>query len=252
MHQKLGIIGCGWLGGRLAKYFSEKWEIHATTTSFEKQKELKKSHFYTEIIQFSNEKMDKNLQKWQKLNDLDAIIVTIPFGKKSKEMELKNRFQNLIYFIENYQKPLFLMSSIGIYPEISQKISENSLPENLLNINILGVEKMMQKYFPQINILRLGGLMGENRNLKNYPLTDLQKPVNHIHYQEVIFVIEKMLLQNFSAKIYNLVAPLYPTKAEILSGEFEEKSIENQRIISSELLIKELNYNFFYPNPVFF
>lgn len=251
----LGIIGCGWLGLHLANHFSTDYRIYTTTTTQQKAEQLKNQNWNPTIIQFSDEKIISNTEEWEVLQELKAIIITIPFGKKTDIQRLKNRFENIKNFIKNYQKPLFLMSSIGIYPNVEMEITENTFAENELNPNIFAIEHKMKKEFPQINILRLGGLMGGSRQLKNYPVKDLEKPVNHIHYEDICKIVELMIQKNIQSKIYNVVAPLHPSKREVITGKTHTNNRhtpKKSRLICSDWLVRDLSYKFLHPNPIFF
>ncbi|WP_300671589.1 epimerase [Soonwooa sp.] len=247
--RKIGIIGCGWLGFRMAKYFVPTNEIFATTTSDDKMKMLSEHGFQTFKIDFDADEYLKPNEIWK---NFDVIFITIPFSKSADFEVLKKRFENLNSFIKGFEKQIFLMSSIGIYPQIKQEITENNLDENLLNPNIFGIENLMKKNFPQINILRLGGLMGDDRYLSKYKIKEPQQIVNHIHFEDISRIVEKMINKNSQSKTYNLVAPLHPTKQQVL--DFQTKNIETEieeifgRKIISTHLENDLKYEFLHPD----
>lgn len=145
------------------------------------------------------------------------------------------------------------MSSIGIYPELPMDISEFSLPDSELNSAILGVEHLIQKSFPQVNILRLGGLMGGSRVFSNYVVEPSNQVVNHIHYEDIVSIIEKMIQKQCCAKTYHVVAPMHPTKQEVLTyqkGHYQATTGERMgKTINAELVRTELNYTFIHPDP---
>ena len=248
--KKIGIIGCGWLGFRMAKYFAPTNEIYATTTSDDKVKMLSEQGFQTFKIDFDADEFRKPNEIW---NNLDVIIITIPFPKSADFKVLKKRFENLSSFLKDFEKPIFLMSSIGIYPQIEQEITENNLDESLLNLNIFGIENLMKKNFPQINVLRLGGLMADDRYLSKYKIKEPQQIVNHIHFEDISRIVEKMISENLQSNTYNLVAPLHPTKQQVV--DFQTKNIETEieesfgRKIISKYLENDLKYEFLYPDP---
>ena len=253
---KIGIIGCGWLGLHIAKYLSSSNRIYTTTTSQKKKTELAAMGYDSIAIQFSDDKIFQNLESWKVLNMLDVIIITVPFSKRSDISILKNRFENLSLFIKDFNKQLFLMSSIGIYPQLPMEISENTLNEKDLNSSVLFIENFIKNKFPQVNILRLGGLMGGSRVFSNYKISDPNKMVNHIHHEDICNIIKTMINKNMVSKMYNVVAPLHPSKQEVINfqkgikGKVE--TIENSRKIVSDLLIKDLKYDFSHPNPIAF
>lgn len=248
--KKIGIIGCGWLGFRMAKYFASKNEIYATTTSDDKVKMLSDLGFQTFKIDFDADEFLKPNEIWK---NLDVIIITIPFSKSADFEVLKKRFENLSSFLKGFDKQIFLMSSIGIYPQIEQEITENNLDESLLNLNIFAIENLMKQNFPQINILRLGGLMGDDRYLSKYRIKEPQQIVNHIHFEDISRIVEKISNENLQSKTYNLVAPLHPTKQQVL--DFQTKNIETEiegnfgRKIIPEYLENDLKYEFLHPDP---
>ncbi|MDO4229747.1 MAG: epimerase [Capnocytophaga sp.] len=249
---KIGIIGGGWLGTRLGTHLASYHSIYATTTSQEKQKELEKSYFHSFLVDF-----DKfNNQKWEILAELDCIIITIPFGKHLSKPIFENRLKNLCFFIENFKKQLFFTSSVGIYPQINAEIDE-TCPPTLLQNELLQSENFLKKNFPQLNILRLGGLMGDNRIFSKYNVSETHLVVNHVHYQDICFIIEKMITLNLHSKIYNIVAPQHPTKQQVINFQkrisCQDTNISPQgKIVSSQKVINELGYTFVHPNPILF
>ena len=255
--KKIGIIGCGWLGLHIGKHLSNKYEIIATNRTAYNKSELQSLGFKSFEIEFSDTEISNQNVNRSLLSDLDIVIITIPFSAKTDIDKLKNRFQNLSLFLKGFDKQIFLMSSIGVYPQIENEINEDTFDDNQLNPNIFFVENLIKSNFGQTNILRLGGLMGANRVFSNYKITEPYQIVNHIHYQDICFVIEKMIDSCISEKIYNVVAPMHPTKNEIIN--YQQKIALNsiqetkyRRKILSTKLQKELEYEFIYPNPVKF
>ena len=109
-------------------------------------------------------------------------------------------------------------------------------------------ERIIKVKYPQVNILRLAGLMGDERLLRNYKVTNLDFAVNHIHYIDICLVLEKMMEQQLNCKLYNVVAPLHPTKAEVINAqnniEYVEKCEVKGKIISSSTLSADLDFVF--------
>lgn len=246
---KIGIIGCGWLGFRLAKHLEKDNTIY-TTSRNDNSKHLN-SYFHSFLIDF-----DKIIaKKWKILSDLDCIIITIPFGKHSDTNILEERLKNLCFFIENFDKQLFFTSSVGIYPQINSEMDE-TFSSTLLDSKLFFVESFLKNKFPQLNILRLGGLMGDDRMLSKYKISEPNQVANHIHYQDICLIIEKMISLKSHSKLYNVVAPQHPVKQEIINHQKGVSTICNEKpygkVILSKKLESELGYKFLYPNPIFF
>lgn len=255
--KKTGIIGCGWLGMHLARHLSNNHKIYTTTRSESKKSEIINQGYQSDIVIFRDDRVSQEYSPWPILKSLDYIIITIPFSKKTDTELLLNRFENLSLFLKGYNNPIFLMSSIGIYPQVEIDITENNLEIDQLHPGFLSVERFIKDKFPQVNILRLGGLMGGSRIFSKYPLTIPDQIVNHIHYEDICTIIEKMIELELTEKIYNVVAPLHPMKQEIINfqkgtdvdtSEFRAHG----RKILSENLIDELNYEFLHPDPTIF
>jgi nucleoside-diphosphate-sugar epimerase len=252
--KKLGIIGFGWLGSRIADILKEKYEIYSTTTSAEKCLDLKKQGWNIEVAVFSDDTIDTSLHQADFIKDMDAVMITVPFSERRHSPEaMKNRAANIAKYIGDFDKPVFMMSSTGIYPEISKIMTEDEVrSEDLIS------EGAFKNYFPQINILRLGGLMGDNRLLKNYGIKDPENLVNHIHYEDIAKVVEVMIEKKLTHKLYNLVAPLHPTKQEIIdvqTGNSTDKNNNTEKKgkeISPQKLIDDLDYEFLRPDPKYF
>ncbi|CEN35333.1 Rossmann-fold NAD(P)-binding domain-containing protein [Capnocytophaga cynodegmi] len=247
---KIGIIGCGWLGFRLANHLKTNNTIYTTTRSTDKNKFLS-SYFHSFIIDFD----DSEVKKWEILTELDCIIIAIPFGRHLDSNILNKRLKNICIFIENFEKQLFFTSSVGIYPQINAEINED-FPCELLDSKLLYVENFLKNQFPQTNILRLGGLMGDNHIFSKYNVSETSQIVNHIHYQDICLIIEKMISLNLQSKLYNVVAPKHPTKQEIINHQKGTKIAIDRtpsgKIVLSDRLKTELSYQFLYPNPIYF
>ncbi|MRJ08941.1 epimerase [Ornithobacterium rhinotracheale] len=247
---KIGIIGCGWLGVRLAEFLQPANQMFATTTHHEKIQTLAQKNIFAKQVKFG----DGKIQKWTILSELDAVVVTVPFGKRHKINYLEKVFSDVFSFIEGFQKFLILISSIGIYPKNDEKlIFEDTYDTQSLNPAIVSVEKYMKKQFSQINILRLGGLMGDDRYLSKYNVKDLDQKVNHVHFHDVCRVILALIEQNVNSQVFNVVAPEHPTKRQVINYQKNKNDVsENEpygRVVSSEKLIQKLNFTFSEPNP---
>ncbi len=250
--RKIGIIGCGWLGSRLAKHLSERFEIFTTTTSNDKYEQLFAKGLNPIIVSFTDYQLPEKIKNWNIISDLDVVIITVPFSEKTCCVSsLYNRVQNLHSFIRDFKGQLFFMSSTGVYPDFEKEFSE----EDLSSDSVSG-ERMIKGKYPQTNILRLSGLMGNDRLLCNYGVSNLDFAVNHIHYIDVCYIIEKMIAVNSQSKVYNAVAPFHPSKAEVVNAQknisYSQECKPKGKRISSAKLVSELDFVFQYPDPRYF
>lgn len=250
--KKIGIIGCGWLGCHIADSLSDHYEIFATTRFESKGKDLSSKGYHVTLANFLDNHLSETMKEWEALSQLDAVIITIPFsGIKGAEISLEERAQNLLTFLGDYKGQIFLMSSTGVYPDVEKEFTEDDR-----SADDVPSESVIKNRFPQVNILRLAGLMGGQRLLKNYNISNLDLLTNHIHYTDICLVVAKMLNNRSQSKVYNVVAPIHPNKAEIINAQKNMQYSGNRttqgRTISPSKLISDLNFEFQYPDPRYF
>ncbi|NQZ76102.1 MAG: hypothetical protein HRT61_08330 [Ekhidna sp.] len=247
-NQTIGIIGCGWLGKKLLLQIGEDQKIFLTTSNEETTKELSKVGYSSTAIHFSDS--EANIAKpWKHLSNLDSIVMLIPLSlRRSSKEALTFKIQNIVAFMGDFKGQLVLASSTGVYPSDPKLYKEEDLsPETILT------ESLIKERFPQTNILRFAGLMGGDRLLSKYKVTKTDDPVNHIHYRDASSAIQRVIEEQISGETYNIVAPMYPSKKEVI--ESQEDGIltpykeATGRKIASAKLIAELDFKFKFPDP---
>lgn len=239
------------MGSHIAARLKGQYEIFVTTTSESKIKDLSDKGYHVTQVSFEDDLSEPNTA-WKIAPQLDAVIITVPFaGIRGAEIPLNERAQNLLTFLGDYKGQLYLMSSTGVYPGDEKEFTEDDKP-----VDNVPSESVIKNKFPHVNILRLAGLMGDQRLLKNYNISNLDMLVNHIHYADICTVIEKMLENQSHSKVYNVAAPIHPNKEEIINAQkglpYSGERTTEGRIISSARLISDLNFEFQYPDPRYF
>ena len=87
-------------------------------------------------------------------------------------------------------------------------------------------------------------------------------PVNYVHRDDVIGVVEGIIKQGLWNRTFNVVAPLHPSRQEVylqnaaafnlIPAQFAASSPQPFKIVSSDRLVHELAYTFQYPDPLQF
>ncbi|MEJ5105162.1 hypothetical protein [Chryseobacterium sp. MYb328] len=248
--KKIGIIGYGWLGERIVPALSAHYEIYTTTTTEEKAEKLNAKGLHAIIASFPDYQLSGPYPKWDMMESLDVLIITIPISEKSCCVSsLYNRIQNLAAFVGDFKGQIFLMSSTGVYPDLDKEFTEVDIP-----VEKISGERMIKSKYSQVNILRLGGLMGDNRLLKNYNISNLEAAVNHIHYVDIAGILLNMIENETEGCLYNVTAPLHPSKSQVINAQknIEDRKgaleVKGKKVLSSKL-VSELGYDFQYPDP---
>ncbi len=259
----IGIIGCGWLGLPLAKYLvNHGYNVYGSTTSLDKLDQLKEFDIIPFHIRISENKIEGDVQGL--LANVDILIVNVPpklRGKGPKQNYVK-KIELLHTHLKNTAvKKVIFISSTSVYGDIDGKIDEDTTPKPstesgkqlLQSENILLNDKNLKT-----TVIRFGGLIGPNRhpvtllsgreNLKNG-----NAPVNLIHLDDCIGIINKVINLKSSTKIFNAVYPYHPSKKAYYTQKALKLNIEpphyqdnNKEKSGKIILCKYFNTNLYH------
>lgn len=267
---KISVLGCGWLGFPLAQSLEKQGhKVKGSTTRVAKLSELRQAGIEPLWLQLTPE--PKGIG-WDYLLDCDVLIINIPPRLEKTGLDFHPvQIRHLVKLIEGSSiKQVIYVSSTSVYPELNREVNEAdvTLPSQSASPALVEVEQLIQNLSQSTLILRCGGLMGYERIPAKYvagkkDLTTGEIPVNYIHRDDAIGVIEAFLqspaLWNTT---YNVVAPLHPTRQEVYLAScpsfgyepptFKESDANPFKIISSQKLQTALGYRFIYSNPLEF
>ena len=223
---KVGIIGCGWLGKPLANELSKSYKVQCYSRTETKDK----SDFYN--------------------NDL--IIIAI---------NTKDNYLQTLTKISKLTKPstqIILMSSTSVYREFDEELDETA--KITLEAKQIEAERLLQSLRDKVLILRLGGLMGEDRISGKWKSisTFSDGPVNYIHKDDVINIVKFLIEKNVQEGLVNCVAPEHPLRSQVHAKNAKAFDLQlgifeglTHRVVQSKEL-KKLGYKFLHPNPLDF
>lgn len=249
---KLGIVGCGWLGERLARFFSKDGDVVATVRGEDRVAFLRSFCSSVFRIDFEKEQVDEPLKA--AFSDCDAVVYSLPVSKREFSLERHRRASALV---ASDRVRVILFSSVGAYPDRAGVFTEESQDD--LTPTILMAETYYRSVFPDVAVLRLGGLMGDGRRFseiyRDRPVPNPLQRVNHVHYSDVIGVVEHLINGDLGGGIWNVVAPLHPSKKEVFEVQTKRFSRPAEplesKVVSSEKL-REFGYEFQKPDPSLF
>ncbi|MFV8364035.1 SDR family oxidoreductase [Flavobacterium sp. ZT3P35] len=264
---KISILGCGWLGLPLAKALvKNEYLVSGSTTSIEKIAVLENAGIEPFLIVLSENKTIGNLTEF--LADSEILIIDVPPKLRGSETEnFVSKIKNIIPFIEKsaVQKVLFI-SSTSVYNDVDAFVTEETIakPATESGKQLLETEQLLQSNINfKTTILRFGGLIGEDRHPVKFlagreNLENPNAPINLIHQEDCIGIINAILSQQVWGETLNAVTPYHPTRAEYYTQKavelnlalpkFTTGSNSNRKIILSDYLETVLKYTFTQPN----
>ena len=268
--KQIAILGCGWLGMPLAKSLLEKgFSVKGSTTSLEKISVLESSGIQPFQIVLSEKHIDGEIDSF--LQNSEILIIDIPPKLRSTSSEnFVKKIQNLIPFIEKskIEKVIFI-SSTSVYsdapsPEVSGalRVTESTKPnpETESGKQLLATEIRLQSNENfKTTVVRFGGLIGDDRHPINFlagrkNIENPEAPINLIHQEDCIGIIEAIVKQECWNETFNAVAPFHPSRKEyytqkamelgLLLPEFVNSKIAFGKTILSDKVKKVLDYHF--------
>ena len=267
MPKKIAVLGCGWLGFPLAKSFVEKgYAVNGATTSVDKILNIAHQKINPFLLAVHKHHIEGNISYF--LQDTDVLIINIPPRiRKNSEANYISKIKTLSEKIEqsNVKKVLFVSSS-SVYANDNSIVDENTpaKPQTESGKQILASEELLQKN-PNFKttVIRFSGLYGGDRHPVNTlsgkkNIANPNAPVNLIHLEDCIGIINKVIEKEVWGIPLNASAPIHPSKEEyyteqanklgIKIPQFENTKQTKGKTITSTLINTYLSYNFIYPN----
>jgi nucleoside-diphosphate-sugar epimerase len=263
---QISILGCGWLGLPLAKSLLQNgFSIKGSTTSLEKISLLESEGITPFLVRLEEQQISASIADF--LADSQILIINIPPKLRGGSTEnFVAKITTLLPFIENstVEKVLFV-SSTSVYGEDNEFVTEATVlnPDTEGGRQLAIVENVLQKNSRfQTTILRFGGLISDDRNPVRFlsgrvNIENPDAPINLIHQDDCIGIIEKIIALNSWGETYNAVAPFHPTRQEYYTQKATElnlalpkfaalNTIVGKTILNNKL-IEALDYSFIKP-----
>lgn len=264
---QISILGCGWLGLPLAKKLIEKGNsVNGSTTSETKLPVLKDLGIHPFLVILESESISENSIDF--LAESEILIIDIPpklraVNPDSEKKVFVEKIKTLIPFIEKSTvKKILFVSSTSVYGDDNDFITEetNPNPDTESGKQLLLAEKILQENPNfETTILRFGGLIGKDRHPVKFlagkeNLENPDAPVNLVHLNDCIGIIEEIIYQSKWNDVFNAAAPFHPTRQEyytqkakeqkLILPKFSSEKSNIRKTISSEKVETILNYKF--------
>lgn len=240
---RIAIFGCGWLGRALAKKLQAKHTVFGAVRSEASMQKLRDEN----ITAFKNP--GRSSPFWE----ADVLVVSI-----SPRGEYLETLEQLPSCCRPSLKQIILLSSTSVYADLEGVVDEQSPLKR--ESTVYQGESLFKKLFPDGVIVRLGGLMGEDRIAGQWPSKAVQDTaVNYIHQDDAVGIIETVIEQNIKNEIINAVAPKHPRRsavykmnAKVFGFELPRFEEGKERTVSSEKSMTLLGYDYVFDDPIAF
>ncbi|MFD2100525.1 SDR family oxidoreductase [Flagellimonas iocasae] len=234
MTEKIGVLGCGWLGLPLAKQLVlDSHEVFGSTTSEDKLLQLKNEGIQPYQITLKPEKIHGNIQDF--LSQIDVLIINVPPRLRGSSTE--SFIDKMVLLRQEIQKcgvaKVIFVSSTAVYGDLEGEVTEQTQthPTNESGIQLVQSEMLFWDD-PNIKttIIRFGGLIGPDRHpvtmlAKKQELSNGNDPVNLIHLDDCIHMIQTILVNQYWGDIFNGVNPFHPSKNDYYSSEAAKRNL---------------------------
>lgn len=258
--QEISIIGCGWLGMPLAVNLLEKgYRVKGSTRSPDKVVRLKSMGIRPFLLTLdpTDDEVDPDLFA------ADYCVVNIPPRDPVQDYHKRQLTFLKTKLIENNTRNVIFVGSTGIYPDNNRKVHEedaSQVARSRGGANLWEAEQVfMNEKRLNCTVVRFGGLYGPGRHPIRYlsgKTTGCPEcPVNMIHQDDCIGVIETILVQGAWNQIFNAVSTKDRTRKEFYMDAASRLGVEpplfkndsgDFKKVSSDKLVGETGYQFLY------
>jgi len=259
---KIAIIGAGWLGKPLAlQLLAQNYPLTVSCSHKEKAQNLASQG----IPAVSATLSDKPQGDWHSLlSNKDIAICLLPASHGNHaSAPLAVQIKQLLLLLKQYKvSKLIFISSTSIYQKTDQPITETSAlnPDS----SVYAAESQIQQQHDiNYSIIRFAGLISADRN----PTRSLSKksanghtfdagasPVNLIHQQDAMGVIDAVIKQQCWGVIFNACCDHHASRQDfyqqaairlgITIPTFTSDNSKPNCIIANDKLKQQLNFQF--------
>jgi nucleoside-diphosphate-sugar epimerase len=259
----ISIIGCGWLGLPLAKSLVENnMTVKGSTTSAVKLALLKNNGINPYLI-----KLNPTQDDVSDFFKCDIIVINIPPRNQQEDDYFHEK--QLLYLkqeaIKSGIKNIIFISSTSVYPNSNSIVTEIDATYEAKSRAGISLLKMEDIFRNDTNfsstIIRFAGLIGPERHPGRFFSNDRPNkggtlPVNLVHLDDCINVIEKIIEEDIWNETFQVATPDHPLKKDFYSlaadklgrplPQFIEEPPLGFKIVNSDWLIARTGYKFKY------
>ena len=222
MKPSISILGCGWLSFPLACRLVERgYLVRGSVTDQKKFPALSQSRIDPFVLVCDPPLKGDRQEEFFRST---ILVLTLPFRRNLVDPQIYRRQIQTIITTAASGKTEFIIftGSTSVYPDTLNPAGEENVfvPENPRAKVLKEIEEDLLHH-PRLTatVIRLGGLIGPERVPGRFlsgekGLLDPQQPVNLIHRDDAVGIIETVIAKDMRGEIFNAVADKHPTRQE--------------------------------------
>lgn len=266
--KRITIVGLGWLGLPLASALRDAgYQVKGTKTTEDGVEAARMSGIDCCLLNLTPA-IECDRDDFDYLMETDVLIITLPPSAGGGGYDYVESIQELVdSAMSRHVARVIYISSTSVYGSQSGVLTEEMdiKPETLSAKMMAEVENWLHRLpLTTVDVLRLAGLVGPGRHAGRFlsgkkQVKGAQQCVNLVHLDDVIFAVEQLLAQNEGGHLYNLCAPIHPSKKEfyakasaqlaLVPPEFVEEEQAPRREIDGQEICRDLGFYYHYPDP---
>lgn len=269
--KKITIIGLGWLGVPLAnRLMAHGMNVAGTKTSIDGVEAARGVGIDCYQLQLTPELRCDADDLDQLMEGTEVLVILLPPSKVSLSGYIV-AIEQLVDSAISYRVPrVIFTSSTSVYGEVEGVITEDAplLGETASAKALIAVEQWLHG-LPNIrvDVLRLAGLVGENRHAGRFlagkeQVKGANQPVNMVHQDDVIAAILLLIQRSEGGHVYNLCAPEHPTRQQFYTAAAESLNLTPPKFVLEEdemagktidgqRICHELGYEYQFSHPLY-
>ncbi|OCX50295.1 hypothetical protein BEL04_23600 [Mucilaginibacter sp. PPCGB 2223] len=259
MDKSISILGCGWLGLPLAiRLIAQGWQVKGSTTTEAKLGLLRTYQIDPYLVQLSTDTLLPAV-----FFDSDILFINVPPSlKKQSAGAYLIQMQFLLEQVKaSPVKRMIFISSTSVYPDSNSEITDTGIVD-FQNALYQSEQLFNQSATFKTTVIRFAGLIGPGRHPGRFfagktGVPNGQAPVNLIHLDDCIGIIEVVLKSPNFIGTYHAAAPSHPSRKEFYTLATETAGLpapqfidelNDWKIIDPLKLEHDLDYEFIHPD----
>lgn len=235
-------MGCGWFGLPFAEHLiSEGWKVNGSTTTEAKVKSLQKAGVNSYVLEMNHNKYEENLREF--LNS-ELLLINIPPKPLIRNEAVISHSEQIKLLVEvlvkSPVKSVIYISSTSVYKNNNDIVNEDEKynVSKGRGMELLSAENLLKNIGGiKTTVLRFAGLYGYSRvplrKSKDSIIVRDNKPMNLLHLDDAIKVVNNVIQNKVLNKTYNVCQDEHPTREEFIKA--------NPVILEDRKLVLDIN-----------